>query len=261
MLVCRHEVKINRGNRLRSSVSLSLEPQRLSVRSSGRSQPTLKGRYERVWKDYLFFDERRRKDPRPLWFAQKTHAKTAATSPARSSAKTPSDINASRVHRDYHLLDLSACESEMGPAANFSSTVEYVSHSAQRLLTIFNCILFCLLPPGEQRKREEWNGTHADPLLPECARGTDYISKLRAVLPRRPQFDQHGCHSKRRETSELGRTILCAQTEKWPAVGSRNREWPCCVLVHVEYRTSTTALHGQANRAPRLSQANALVPE
>jgi hypothetical protein len=33
------------------------------------------------------------------------------------------------------------------------------------------------------------------------------------------------------------------------------------LLVHVEYRTSTTALHGQANRAPRLSQANALVPE
>ena len=30
---------------------------------------------------------------------------------------------------------------------------------------------------------------------------------------------------------------------------------------HVEYRTSTTALHGQANRAPRLSQANAVVPE
>src|SRR5574341_967838 len=51
------------------------------------------------------------------------HAKTATTSPARSSATTPSDMNAP-VHRDYRLFDLSAGKSEKGRAPNFfSSTV------------------------------------------------------------------------------------------------------------------------------------------
>ena len=45
-------------------------------------------------------------------------------------------------------------------------------------------------------------------------------------LVRRPQLDQHGCHSKGTDTSERGSTILCAQTEKWLADASRNGECP-----------------------------------
>lgn len=42
---------------------------------------------------------------------------------------------------------------------------------------------------------------------------------------------------------------------------SRNIECPSFCLLHVEYRTRTSALHGQAKLAPWLFQANALVPE
>jgi hypothetical protein len=40
---------------------------------------------------------------------------------ARSRAKTPLDMNASRVHRDYRLLELSADRSEMVAVTPFSS--------------------------------------------------------------------------------------------------------------------------------------------
>jgi hypothetical protein len=50
----------------------------------------------------------------PLYF-QNTHTKIATTSPARSSAKTPSDMNASRVHKDDPLFDLRAGKPERVP--------------------------------------------------------------------------------------------------------------------------------------------------
>lgn len=52
------------------------------------------------------------------------------------------------------------------------------------------------------------NDARSDPLLPECARGIDRISKLRAVLPRRPQWDQARVpFNRRKRTSKLGGTI------------------------------------------------------
>src|SRR5687767_14791641 len=49
--------------------------------------------------------------------------------------------------------------------------------------------------------------THVAPVLPECARGTNRIVKLREVLPPRAQGERHAYPSKGKTTSELGRII------------------------------------------------------
>jgi hypothetical protein len=49
----------------------------------------------------------------------------------------------------------------------------------------------------------EEKDTHIAPVLPECARGTNQIWKLREVLPPRAQWERHAYPSKEAQQASL----------------------------------------------------------
>jgi hypothetical protein len=64
------------------------------------------------------------------------------------------------------------------------------------------------MPCGDGPAKRGRNDTRPSYLLPERALEINQIHTLWAVLARWAQWNQHGCHSKRREMRELGRIMV-----------------------------------------------------